>query len=271
MIRPPSKNVTVERAAGVDGAALASLCASEPWVGRSEKFKQDERSSVLSGETFVGPVVVKSMRLDRPLDSLRRRLGITRLTRQWKGAAFLDRHGFAVAPPLALWHGRDALGRPIQSLAMARLPGQTVLQHLADRDLPPEDESAAARIIGEDIARLALLGYVNRDHKPSNLLLLRNAVAGAAPRIAILDTVGLRRCGKWSALVRMLFELVVEPTGCRVEIPLRLSLTTLHAVVRAAELRPTDGARLRRAVRDRLAAHGDPTPRINPLPGSGRE
>lgn len=264
MIDRASNQVVIVKAVGESGAAAAACCATSEWTRHAQVLKRDQREWVIAGDTPSGAVVVKSMVLDRPLDALKRWLGITRLMRQWRGAEILGRHGFVVARPLALWRGRDERGRLVESLAMERLPGKTVLRHLHDRDLAPDDESAVARQIGKDIARLARLGLVNRDHKPSNLLV--QPVAGARGSVvAIIDTVAIRRSRPRAALVHMLFELIVEPIGCGISVPLRLRLWVLRAAVDEMGWQRREIVRLRREVRERLAAHGDPTPKVNPL------
>lgn len=222
-------------------------------------LKEEGSTSVLAGDSPAGAVVVKRMVMDRGTDFIRRWCRATRLERQWRGAALLLRHGFSVARPLALWRSRDARGRTVESLAMERLHGETVLRHMADRSLSREAEFALARVLGEQAARLAMLGLVNRDHKPSNLLVLEGG------SVAILDTVAIRRGRKWPSLVHMLFALIVEPIGCGVNVPSALRLGTVRAAACAAGLKQQDVARLWREVRARLERHGDPRPRINPL------
>lgn len=245
-------------------AELAAACSARAWLDQATVLKQDMKAWVLSGESSVGPVVVKSMLLDQPADLLKRALGVTRLMRQWRGGELLARHGFAVARSLALWRGRDAQGRLVESLAMERHSGKTVLQYLAERDLPSVAEFALARALGSQAARLARAGLVNRDHKPSNLL-VQPGDGNQGTVVVVLDTVAIRRARPRAALVHMLFELIVEPVGCRVKAPLGLRLALVRAAVKEFGWPRSEVPRLWSDVRARLAAHGDPTPKINPL------
>jgi hypothetical protein len=262
--------MSILRIADGNAGVLLRLCATDGWKRGATVLKHDERSTVLTGESSAGPVVVKSLLLDRPKDVLSRMFSVTRFVRQWGGAELLARHGFAVATPLALWRGRDEQGRLVESLAMERLSGKTVLRHLADRDLPRDEQFALARELGSQAARLALAGLVNRDHKPSNLIVkslagVSGSVGASGSVVAILDTVAIRRARPRAALVHMLFELIVEPIGCRLEIPLGLRLAAVRSAVREAGWPRKEVTQLWRDVRAALLAHGDPTPRINPL------
>jgi hypothetical protein len=244
------------------------MLSANGWAERAEWLKQDERSTVLAGDSAAGPVVVKSLLVDRPKDLLSRALGVTRLMRQWRGAEVLALRGFVVARPLVLWRGRDDAGRVVESLAMERHAGKTVLRHLADGDLSAEMEAAVARRIGEDVARLARLGLVNRDHKPSNLLLHPSEPQAASlkPVIAILDTVGVRRSrSPREAAVRMLFGLTVECVGTGVLPRLSTRLTVVRAAAAGLGLPRREVAWLWLDVRERLGRHGDPRPRVDPL------
>jgi hypothetical protein len=230
-------------------------------------LKEDRGLCVLAGDSPAGPVVVKRMVMERLGDRLKMALGWSRLARQWRGAEALARKGVAVARPIVLWRGRDERGRVVESLAMERVRGETVLRRMARRGVPPAERRALAEALGAQVGALARRGLMNRDHKPSNLV-LRGDGPGAPATIVVLDTVAIRRSRPWPALVRMLFSLVVEPAGCGVGIPASLRLRAVRASVRAAGLPGDPGAHARRLwheVRDRLARHGDPTPRVDPL------
>lgn len=291
MIVPPARRVRLIRSRTPAAGRLPAALASDGWPARAEVLKQDERSSVLAGESPAGPVVVKSLLLDRRADALKRAVGGTRLLRQWRGAEMLARYGFAVARPLVLWRGRDERGRVVESLAMERLHGRTIIELMADHDLPRNGAFALARALGEQTARLAMLGLVNRDHKPSNLLVVLSEpeaqardheplaraggdsgasaslarASGSDVRIAILDTVAIRRANPWNALAHMLFELIVEPIGCGVAPSPALRRAAARAAARTMGLPADDALRLWREVRARLDRHGDATPRVSPV------
>lgn len=257
-------SLSVIRASDGEGRAIALHCSKPDWRERAAVLKREERAWVLAGDSPAGPVVVKSMTQGRMKGFLGRLFGQTRLMRQWRGAQLLRKHGFVVAMPIVLWQERDARRGIIESLAMPRLRGVTVLDALAEGSAGSK-AMEIARAAGAMVGRLARLGLLNRDHKPSNLLVLDGDRPGETPPIAILDTVGIRRCDRDEALERMLFSLIVEPIGCGIRVPIALRVTAVRAALAGTGLPAEDLRRVWNAVQRRFDAHGDPTPRINPL------
>lgn len=149
---------------------------------------------------------------------------------------------------------------------MEALPGKSILQHLADRDLTTRQEHAVAAAIGSDIALLARHVLQNRDHKPSNLILTNPA----KPAIAIIDCVAIRRGIRAD---RMLASLVIEPSGVGLRPRRALMMRVIRECARNAPDILEGGHRrwvreLWRRVAAIVQAHGDPTPRVNPLSDS---
>jgi hypothetical protein len=126
--------------------------------------------------------------------------------------------------------------------------------------------------VAEAIARQcfarARAGVFNRDHKPSNLV-----VTGATPggaRVAVLDTVAVRRLGRPAGLTTVPLErLVLEAIGVGAA-PRRTLVARFvrEWVSGMATGTPAERRRARREVwrvfAARIAAHGDPTPIDNP-------
>lgn len=265
------KSLSVIRALDGEGRATALHCSTPDWRERAAVLKREERAWVLAGDSPAGPVVVKSMTLGRMKGFLGRLFGQTRLMRQWRGAQLLRKHGFVVAEPNVLWRERGSQGEIVESLAMPRLQGVTALDSLAHTVAGSARSHSIVRAIGSEVGRLARLGLLNRDHKPSNLLVLDSDRPGETRRIAILDTVGIRRCGRDEALERMLFSLIVEPIGCGIGVPIALRVTAVRAALAGAGVPAEDLRRMWKAVQRRFDAHGDPTPRINPLSPTRRK
>ncbi|MBL8762614.1 MAG: hypothetical protein JNL50_15065 [Phycisphaerae bacterium] len=139
------------------------------------------------------------------------------------------------------------------------------------------EELAIARELGRQVRRMIAHARFNRDHKPSNLVVLSHA---GRPSVAVIDCVAIlplsRGGGAGAALERTLASLYIEPLGVGVPPRRSLILSTLRA---ALWIEPAPGSvsiparcRAKRRVRAlwlavaaRVAAHGDPTPRVHPL------
>lgn len=200
-------------------------------------------------------------------------LGGSRFARHWRGANWLLANGFLTGRPMAL--GRRIRGATIEEILIVEfVPGRTVLEHLAANDLTVRRQHAAARELGRMVARLAERGRFNRDSKPSNLVLTGDE------RIAILDTVAIRRRGPLGKGRDggMLASLVIEPIGTGNRPRRTLMMRVIRAWIDAAAEQGVLGAgpldaRARHTIvgvcwrdLDRLVTrHGDPRPRTDPL------
>lgn len=269
-VHPEAGSARVLRRSAFADAAWIDELAGEAWRRASRVIKADARSSVMEGRVGGARVVVKSLRLGGPADVLKRLLRVTRLERQWRGAELLAARNVPAAGPLLLWRGRDTSGVLIESLVMEHVEGRTMLSLLRGGGLSEASMRQLARAAGEQAAMLASMGLVNRDHKPSNLLVMSDAAralesgearALAPGSIAILDTVAIRRAPPIEARRSMLFSLLVEPIG----VGAAPSPLARRAAVRAAA-RENATAALEdwRAVATRLKEHGDPTPAVDP-------
>jgi serine/threonine protein kinase len=157
-----------------------------------------------TGET---ELVMKVHALRSPRDRVRSSLHLSRLRRQWRGAARLSRAGFRVAKCRALLRAeRD--GQRFDVLVMDATPGRTLLDVMASGELTPADARTLAVEVGRLVARLSNERLHSKDLKPSNLLVGPPAVPGHPPSITILDSDAV---GQPPA--HPLLPLLLEPTG----------------------------------------------------------
>jgi hypothetical protein len=256
--------------------------------------------------TLAGEPLLLKLTPARGLSAHLKRLArATRAHRQWDGALRLAAAGFDTPTPLLLASVRLD-GHPADLLVTRYLRGQTLIEHLAARSARPATpadaapDRALADAVGRHVAQIVRAGLFNRDHKPSNLLILDPAPPAApstspgptapppAPALALLDTVAIRRARSWDlfdAPVAMLTALTLEPLGCRCLPSRTLRVRALRALLRdwnhapQATAAPDDPAHpdaaaseregialLWSLVAARVAAHGDPTPKVSPLP-----
>lgn len=264
-------DIVVERvyAPGVSVAAWARSLSM--WVRAGEPgrvLKRDGPHVVVASGMFGRGVVVKRW---RPSAWTRFRSGISgsKSERHWRGAAWLTRHGIDTASCLAMAHDASIIAR-CDYLIMEELTGPTVLDVLtrarqrdvggagemghAGGDVRAEDaahggtsaaaagagrravgvreELAIAREVGRQIASMIAHGRFNRDHKPSNLIVVwRGGRAG----VAVIDCVAIlplwRGGGAGGSLERMLASLCIEPLGVGVVPRRALVMATLCAAL----------------------------------------
>jgi hypothetical protein len=260
-------------------------------------------------------VVVKVMAHDRPVKHFFQRLfGTTRHQRQWRGAELLLKHGFAAARPMVLFraccmavgeHSRavDAIeqAEPTMSLSPALsqgergpearraglvevlvlewLPGKTLLQHMADRDLTLKQEHALADAVAEAIRKLARAGVSNYDCKPSNWIVRWN---GDQPKLSFADTVAVGKDEEGLGPLDHASMLIYEPTGVGCFPRRALCWRVTRAIAREQYVddekakgrfvlratRPSEPKEFWRLLVRYAEYHGDPTPRVNPLSSS---
>ena len=278
MPQPPPILARVERLAASESggrrawAELGAALEDAP----ATTLKEEGGTRVFRTRALGRDVIVKRWELST-LDSRLKSLARSgRAFRHWRGAQALDAAGIPTARCLALL--TDGSRRPPrQYLVMEPLAGPSVLDCLARPLLRPRQEHALARAVARQLVALTLAGRYNRDHKPSNLIVLD--AQSPEPRPAIIDTVAIHRLRPWrrADLYHMFASLVIEPTGCgcppRRSLMMRVLVEHQRELLRRIpDLLPDDpGAR--RAARHMdwmriaglVAAHGDPTPRVNPL------
>ncbi len=229
-------------------------------------LKDHPGGTVWRADLLGRPCVLKCLPLAGPRRWAQARLHTSPAWRHWRQARWLRAHGFSTAETWAIVRGtRD--GQPVECLIMQHLPGESVLEHMAMPDLPASAQRHVAEAVARLACRLAHEGRVNRDAKPSNLIVTSLHQTGA--HLAMIDCADLRRCPRddEAAVVRMLASGAIEPMG--VGFTSRRAIQ-MRAVRAAAEtLDPQNpkalARRLWRQVAAAVRAHGDPTPKNNPL------
>ncbi len=222
-------------------------------------------------------VVIKCWELSSFLGRVKAMFGGGRGDRHWRGAEWLLAQGFRTAEPLALGieyggarhHEPGSSGGrrwPMQWLVMRALDGPTVLELMADSDLPVAEQHSLAAELGQQVDRIVQQGRYNRDHKPSNLIV--EHLDESSARVAIIDCVAINRCARGNGLgaLRMLSSLIIEPMGCGVRPRRGLMMRALRACVGVGSRNAGGGYWWERVARH-IAARGDLRPRENPLKG----
>lgn len=263
---------------GEDPAAWLRALADPSWLASSQLLKDEPGSSWVRRATINGrDVVVKCRYLNTLPRRLKSALGYGHGDKHWRGAARLAMKRIPTATPIVLARGIGE-AQPCELIILNYLSGPTLLQVLDDiargRGPSVRTQHAIAAAAGATIPTLLSARLWNRDHKPSNLIVLD--ADSASPRIALIDDVGLRRYG-WMGIdglegEEMLASLGIEPLGCACFPRRALWMRAVHGWIMPDDrpLAPVD----RRAVvheivrdaSDLIAAHGNPRPKTNPLP-----
>lgn len=256
--------------------ALAGMSGTHP----ATLIKEEDGDWVCAARLGAGAgqermTIVKFRRFRSGTDQLRTTLGFGRFARHWRGARRLARAGVATATPLAL--GRAQSGSVAgEVLVLEYLPGRTLLELLAavhkGEGPPVAEQHALAHQVGALVGRLARAWLVNRDLKPSNIIVMElsgEGASGATPQLAVIDCVGIRASMSGRAMVRMCQSLVIEPTGCGVPPRRTLMFRAMTACLKS-DGAPEPVARGERwilwvGVAGRVRKHGDMRPRTNLL------
>lgn len=243
--------------------AWAEALADRPWE-RGHLIKRDSERTVWRASALGSAVSVKI----RPARGLRRArvlLGRTDLGRSVRGADLLTGSGVGCARVFA-----HALVGADETLVTEWLEGPTLLERLAAGD--GAERAALLSRTGELIGRQLRSGLLNRDHKPSNVIV--TSADGTA--LGLVDVGGVRAVlGSASSAVRdggrMCASVAIEPMG----VGCPLSETELDALIHAACVSACAGVvsvspeylrpRMSRRARRLIETHGDATPRVNPL------
>lgn len=270
MVHPPISRVRVRvfgesdesSSTGARARSVARAVCDGSFVAAARVIKADDRTSVFAGEAAGYPVVVKTLALDRVRDRIGSRIGQTRLWRQARGSERVRSCGVPTAVAYAIVRGINGSGHRVEALILERVEGTTLLRAAAERTLGQRETRVLLDRVGEGVGTLHSSGLYNRDHKPSNLIV--SADEAGAPLPVLIDTADIRRRGPADALERMLAKLLIEAMGTGVAVHAREQVRVARAALswsgRQRELRD-----LLSAVGSIIAAHGDPTPKDDPL------
>lgn len=254
-------------AAGEEAAGWRDALSAPGVLDGAKVLKEDGGSWVRRARVMGRDVVVKCRVLSTVERRVKHLVGMGHGAKHWRGAELLMQAGIATGKPLALVRA-EIDGKGCEVLVLEWVEGTTLLEWMAaskERTLSALDEHLIAKAVGK---QLSLFGQAvfNRDHKPSNLIV----VAGKKePEITIIDCVGVARPQRWREPVEVLAPLVFEPLGCGV-LPRR---TLIARALRAyAEGRGLQGDAVNPFVRKLwvdmtvvVIEHGDPRPRVDPL------
>lgn len=240
-------------------------------AGSATVLKREGGSAVYRTRMVNRDVVVKVREMRGIKERIKLWADNTRGLRHWNGAEWLMSQGIATARPYVLAMEKRPEGMR-EWLVIRLLSGKTLLQHIADRDLSVTQEHELAREVAKQVAALTKAGRFNRDHKPSNVMVVPGP-SGLAP--AIIDCVAIQP--GTDGTQRMLHALAVEPLGLGILPRRALCARVVHALVEAEHAgveAPPEAMRLARwasrrgywkLVVDSLHRHGDSRPRTDPL------
>lgn len=252
-------NMQVAGAAGLgDPETLRALLldavrgAFEP----EERYKADGRSEVVRFVCGERRWVLKRYRTPGLRTRLLHGIRYSPSWREWRAALRLASHGVRGCPPLALIHQPEGIGCA-QSLLLPFVEGERLDDVLRRGASPGAGDSleacrrlALARGLGRQMGLISRAGLANRDHKPTNLLIVPDrdgagGVDGAQP--VLIDPAGVRRRRSARAVWRMLAQL--RRTAMKAgPVSLREQLVCLRAVLRTdSSLSGAERGRLRRA------------------------
>lgn len=262
---------------GEDAAAWSRALADPAWLVASQLLKDEPGSSWVRRATINGrDVVVKCRILNSCSRRLKAALGFGHGDKHWRGAALLASKRILTAKPVVLFRTRlDE--RPVELLVLEYLAGPTLLEVLDSvargRGPSVREQHAIAAAAGATIPALLGTGLWNRDHKPSNLIVV--GAGTGSPGIAIIDCVGIGRYGRFGLDgdegETMAASLVIEPTGCGCPPRRVLWMRALRATIDCSKTGPSRMQRHEHlrdaigAVAAHVKAHGDPRPGIDPL------
>jgi hypothetical protein len=265
------------------GAIWNLLCDIDADKAHVRVLKDDPPWRVIATQLGGRAVVLKTHKLATLGSRIRAAFGISRLDRHIDGTNRLISAGIPVAPWLVLVQSPTH-----EILVMDQLAGITLLDFLAEKQngdlssgagrfgpLRPRVrvEHEVARLVAGMLHQLLASGLINRDGKPSNLMLV--GLETPIVSVHVLDPVGIGRAARSPAqdlpqsLVRMCASLIIEPIGCKVHVRKTLKARLICSMFEPSRLDQAQRKQLRRAlwrmIDDAVRTHGDPTPRTSPI------
>ncbi|MFA7236344.1 MAG: hypothetical protein WC058_05725 [Phycisphaeraceae bacterium] len=207
---------------------LGALLRDAPTVER--ELKRDKQGvvtlHVIDGQRWV---VKRESRWPMVM-RLRHLLRCSSAWRQWRGAERLRNIGVRINEPVALVHE----GRGKQALVLPFVDGVNLHEWLAK---PPPEVAAEARLrvawaIGSQMGRITGAGWINRDHKPTNLM-IDAACEQRGEQPVLIDLAGIRRRGQFivPAGALEMFHVMMRAARRAGPVSLREQLTLLRAAM----------------------------------------
>lgn len=271
-MNPRAGAITITRSGGAAAHWTGVIERCEGGEGQVLKAEGGASVIALPGERGAKGLVIKRWELRTLSAKVKSAFHASRAWRHWKGADLLTKAGVRTAVCYAIARSKGKDGVAVEWLVMDRLAGQTLLQHMADNDLPVQTQHRLAEAAGRMLAALMKAGLYNHDGKPSNLIVGPDPQRSLAPQIAIIDCVAIRKLAKFGVegkMIHMLAALVIEATGCKCPPRRALMMRALKSFANTAHLDRAAwrGPRNRtwQTVAAFITAHGDPTPKVNPL------
>ena len=221
-----------------------------PGAPVQDVYKDDARSRVVLVEHRGQRWVVKQFRTSPWKAWAYHHLHVSLAWREWRGAKWLARAGCQVNSPLAMVYTQRVFAW-CESLVLPCAEGASMYHWLVGHTQVGPDGHACyiarrtvARAVGRMLGTMTAARIINRDLKPSNLIITEACERGDEMPV-VIDPAGLRRrWGRWG-VYKMLADFLNathEPGG----VTPREALVCLKAMIRAD---PTLGRGHRRPVR----------------------
>ena len=243
---------------------LASLTPAQ--IDSLSVLKDSANVTVYAAIVDHRPVVLKVSVLAGLAHKAYAAVGSTRGCRHWRGSRRLHTLGLSTPTCHALVHGRSE-GARVEVLVMDRVAGRTLLEHLACPTLPVRAQHRVACALANQCADMARAGVFNRDHKPSNIVVVKASADDAL--LAILDTVAVRPLARPGPTAPPLERLIIEAIGIgatpRRSLIARFLTEWIARSVADPSHRPAALRATWATLSARVEAHGNPTPTDNPL------
>lgn len=247
-----------------DGPSLIRLCEAllDPRRAPRQVFKDDSRSVVTTVSLDQQDWIVKRYRGPGWKTAIYHSLRRTPAWREWAGAMQLQQARCRVSRPLALVHQTGPAGIS-QALILPYVEGPSLYHWLVGSSGAAADSLNArtrrrrmAQAVGGCIGQMTAAGIINRDLKPSNLIVDPLCEQGNQPPW-IIDPAGLRRRRNDGQVYQMLADFLYsteEPGGVTV----REAMIGLKSLLRAdpsiARGQPRRLNHVAHAVQERLSA-----------------
>ena len=271
---PSAPSITIVRCGGIaeHWRKVIERCEIGEAAGvQVLKAEGGNRVLALPGEKGSAGLVVKRWELRTLGARVKSTLKRSRAWRHWKGADRLTKAGVRTAACYAIARSTANDGTALEWLVMDRVPGKTLLRHMAEGDLTVRQEHGLARAAGALVRSLSSKGYHNRDGKPSNLIV--SWPAADQPTITVIDCVAIRQQSSFGGEhLRALANLYIEPLGCKCAPRRTLIARALRAfgeptsqLVGRGGTWPAVRRELWSGISGVIKAHGDPVPKVDPL------